>query len=167
MKTCFKVTNTLLASVRHDLARPHPFARERVGFISAGLAATGDTLLILAREYRPLLDDDYLPDSTVGAMMGADPIQRALQWAMESGGAMFHVHAHAGTGLPSFSETDLRESAKFVPDYFKVAPQSVHGAIVLSDDAAKGQIWFNQNGSHGFIQNFSEVGLPIKKWRGV
>lgn len=167
MKTRFKVTSTLLALIRHDLARPHPFAHERVGFISAGLSAAGDHLLILAREYRPLMNDDYLRDLSVGAMMGPNAIRGALQWAMESGGAMFHVHAHGGVGLPDFSTVDLCENAKFILDFFKVAPQSAHGAIVLSDDVAKGQLWFNRDGPHEFIQDFSEVGIPILKWSGV
>ena len=167
MKTRFKITSTLLSSVRRDLARPHPFARERVGFISASLATASDNLLILAREYRPLKDGEYLRDSSIGAMMGSDAIRRALQWAMESGGAMFHVHTHEGCDLPNFSTIDIRENAKFVLDFFKVAPQSAHGAIVLSNNAARGLIWFDRNESREFIQNFIEVGIPIRKWEGT
>ena len=167
MKTRFKITSTLLASIRRDLLRPHPFAYERVGFISAGLATAGDNLLILARNYRPLMDHEYLPNTSVGAMMGSDAIRRALQWAMESGGAMFHVHTHGGCGLPSFSTIDMRENAKFVHDFFKVATQSAHGAIVLSDDAARGQIWFNRNEPNEFVRDFVEIGVPIRKWRGT
>ena len=45
MKVCFKITTVLLTAIRSDLRRPHPFAHERVGFISAGLTAVGDGLL--------------------------------------------------------------------------------------------------------------------------
>ena len=167
VKTHFKITSDLLASIRHDLHRPHQFAYERVGFISAGLTATDNDLLILAREYRPLKDNEYLRDSSVGAMMGPEAIRRALQWAMKFGEAIFHVHTHGGYGLPNFSEIDFTENAKFVPDFFKVAPQSVHGAIVLSHDAARGQLWFSSNDTYKFIQDFYEIGIPIRKWRGV
>ena len=167
MKTRFKITRALLGSIRRDLVRPHPFAYERVGFISAGLATAGENLLILARNYRPLMDHEYLPNTSVGAMMGPTAIRSALQWAMESGGAMFHVHTHGGYGIPNFSTIDIRENAKFVPDFFKVASHSAHGAIVLSDDAARGQVWFNRNGPYEFIQDFVEVGVPIRKWRGT
>jgi hypothetical protein len=39
MNIRFKITSALLATVRIDLRRPHPFAHERVGFVAAGLAA--------------------------------------------------------------------------------------------------------------------------------
>ena len=51
MKVYFKITTALLTNIRIDLRRPHPFAHERVGFISAGLSASGDGVLALAREY--------------------------------------------------------------------------------------------------------------------
>ncbi|MDE0146288.1 MAG: hypothetical protein OXL95_10505 [Nitrospira sp.] len=167
MKTRFKITRALLASIRRDLDRPHPFAYERVGFISAGLATAGDNLLILARNYRPLMDHEYLPNISVGAMMGPDAIRSALQWALETGGAMFHVHTHGGFGVPSFSTIDICENAKFVLDFFKVASYAAHGAIVLSNDAVSGQVWCNRNEPYEFIQDFVEVGVPIRKWRGT
>ena len=164
MKVCFKITTALLTTIRADLRRPHPFAHERVGFISAGLSAVGDGLLVLAREYRPVADDEYLNDPTVGAMMGPDAIRNALQWALQDGVAMFHVHTHIGHGIPGFSGIDLRENAKFVPDFFKVAPQCAHGAIVLSDTAAHGLIWVGRSPPNHFITSFVEVGVPLRKW---
>lgn len=164
MKVCFKITTASLTEIRSDLRRPHPFAHERVGFISAGLSAVADDLLVLAREYRPVADDDYLNDPTVGAMMGPDAIRNALQWALQDGVAMFHVHTHGGHGIPGFSGIDLRENAKFVPDFFKVAPQCAHGAIVLSDTAAHGLIWVGRSRSNLFITSFIEVGVPLRKW---
>ena len=77
---------------------------------------------------------------------------------------MFHVHTHGGHGIPGFSGIDLRENAKFVPDFFKVAPQCAHGAIVLSDDAANGLVWFGRTQSKDFITSFIEVGVPLRKW---
>jgi hypothetical protein len=167
MNVGFKITGALLASIRIDLRRPHPFAHERVGFVSAGLSAAGEDVLVLARGYRPVDDDDYLPDRSVGAMMGPEAIRKALQWAMQTGAALFHVHTHGGRGLPGFSDVDLRENAKFVPDFCKVAPQSVHGAIVLSDTAARGQVWLDRDRFHGFIQHFAEVAAPLRTWRAA
>jgi hypothetical protein len=141
MNIRFKVTTALLTTVRIDLRRPHAFAHERVGFIAAGLAAAHDELLILAREYRPVRDDEYLRDPSVGAMIGADAIRRARQWAMNDRVAIFHIHMHGGRGVPGFSAIDVRENAKFVPNFVSVAPHSVHGAVVLSDTAAFGQVW--------------------------
>lgn len=166
MKTRFKIMRTLLSAIRADLNRPHPFAYERVGFISAGISAIGEDLLILVRDYRPVDDENYLPDPTVGAMMGPKAINKALQWALEgNGAALFHVHTHGGSGVPAYSGIDLRESIKFVPDFFKVAPKYGHGTILLSDEAAIGQIWFGPKESYSFIEGFAEVGSPMRKWR--
>ena len=164
MKVRFKITTALLTEIRNDLRRPHPFAYERVGFISAGLSTSGEGLLVLARQYRPVAGDEYLNDPTVGAMMGPDAIRNALQWALRDGVAMFHVHTHGGHGVPGFSRIDLRENAKFVPDFFKVAPQCAHGAIVLSDTAAHGLIWVSRPRPNHFITSFVEVGVPLRKW---
>ena len=167
MKVRFKITSALLTEIRNDLRRPHSFAHERVGFIAAGLSGGASGLLVLAREYRPVADDEYLDDPTVGAMMGPDAIRNALQWALQDGIAIFHVHTHGGRGIPSFSGVDLRENAKFVPDFFKVAPQCAHGAIVLSDTAAHGRVWIARSRPHHHITSFVEVGVPLRKWSGA
>lgn len=167
MNIRFKITSALLATVRIDLRRPHSFAHERVGFIAAGLAASHEELLILAREYRPVRDDEYLRDTSVGAMMSAEAIRRARQWAMDERAAIFHVHTHGGRGIPGFSGVDTRENAKFIPNFVSIAPHSVHGAIVLSDTAAFGQVWLGRNSPQPFIAKFSEVGMPIRSWRAA
>lgn len=167
MRISFKITAALLAAVRIDLRRPHPFAHERVGFLAAGLSAAGDDVLVLARAYRPVADRDYLDDPSVGAMMGPEALRKALQWAMESGAALFHVHSHGGRGVPHFSAVDLRENPKFVPDFCKVAPQSIHGAVVLSDDAARGQVWLGRDRPHTFVERFTQVGAPILSWNAA
>lgn len=167
MNIRFKITGGLLAAIRTDLRRPHAFAHERVGFISAGLAAAHDDLIILAREYRPVRDEDYLPDPSVGAMISAEAIRGARQWAMNDRVAIFHVHTHGGCGVPGFSGVDNRENARFVPNFVSVAPHAVHGAIVLSDTAAFGQVWLDRKSPQPFITRFAEVGMPIRNWRAA
>jgi hypothetical protein len=160
----FKITTGLLASIRADLARPHPFADERVGFVLAAAAQSAAGVLILAQEHRPVADEDYLPDSSVGAMMGPEAIRKAMEWALMKKVSIFHVHSHGGRGIPRFSGIDVRESAKFVPDFLKVAPQMIHGSIVLSDDAAAGRFWVSGNSGAEDVSEFVEVGTPIRKW---
>jgi hypothetical protein len=167
MKARFKITRTLLDAIRNDLRRPHAFAHERVGFIAAGLDAAHHELLILAREYRPVRDEEYLRNLSVGAMMGGDAIRRARQWAMDDRAAIFHVHSHGGRGVPNFSGTDTRENAKFVPNFVSVAPHSVHGAIVLSETAGFGRFWQAGASSTHLIAAFSVVGMPITSWRAA
>ena len=164
MKVNFRISRSLLETIRRDLRRPHAFAFERVGFISAGLSGAGNDVLVLAQEYRAVRDEDYLPDQSVGAMIGPEAIRVALQWALGTGLGVFHVHKHEGRGVPRFSGVDLRENQRFVPDFFKVAPQSIHGAILLSDTAACGQVWINQNLTPQLFNCFTESGIPIQKW---
>ena len=165
MRIVLKIGSKLLADVRADLERPHAFAHERVGFIAAGLSGLHDGVVLLVRGYRPVADAEYLRDRSVGAMMGPVAIRKALQWAMSEGQTMLHVHMHGGGGVPDFSGIDVRENAKFVPDFFKVAPQCAHGAIVLSDDAARGQIWLGGKEEPLPIESFIEVGTSLRKWR--
>jgi hypothetical protein len=164
MTVHLKITRRLMETIRRDLARPHPFAHERVGFISAGLSSADDELWVLARSYRAVADDDYLHDPSVGAMMGPDAIRKALQWAMSDGVAIFHVHTHGGRGRPGFSGTDLREQAKFVPNFFQIAPQCPHGALVLSDNFAHGHIWLDGDKPYNVITGFVEVASPLNSW---
>ena len=167
MTNRFKITRRLLETIRRDLARPHSFAHERVRFISAGLSSAADDLWVLARGYRAVADVDYLRDSSVGAMMGPDAIRKALQWAMSEGVAIFHVHTHGGRGRPGFSGIDLREQAKFVPNFFQIAPQCPHGALVLSDNSAYANIWLDGAKPYEIITGFVEVGAPLNTWSVV
>ncbi|MGO9601987.1 MAG: hypothetical protein ACLQAT_01040 [Candidatus Binataceae bacterium] len=163
MNIRFKIRTSLLETIRDDLRRPHAFAGERVGFVLAGLARTATALLIIAHTYRPVADEDYLPDRSVGAMIGPDAIRKAMEWALFEGVAIFHVHSHGGIGIPGFSGIDRRESAKFVPDFLKAAPQKLHGAIVISNDAAAGNCWFTRD-RVAPITEFVQVGTPLRKW---
>jgi len=106
-------------------------------------------------------DGDYVRDPSVGAMMGASAIRKALQIALSNEVGMFHVHVHGHYGPPRFSRVDLHETAKFVPDFWHVRPQAVHGAIVLSVDSIAGLCWHPQASMPVPISEFSIVGSPV------
>jgi hypothetical protein len=120
--------------------------------------------LVLARTYRAVADGDYLHDPSVGAMIGPAAIRKALQWALSEGVAVFHVHTHGGIGRPGFSNIDLREQAKFVPNLFQIAPQCPHGALVLSNNSVHGHIWLDGDKSFEIVTGFVEVGAPLNIW---
>ena len=124
----------------------------------------GGDIVAVARAYRPVRDEDYLDDPSVGAMMGREAIRKGLEWSMQLGHAMFHVHTHGGRGVPDFSDIDMHENRKFVPDFFKVSPQYAHGALVLSNDAARGHIWLERGRAPVSIDDFIQVGATITKW---
>jgi hypothetical protein len=162
MRVVFKVVDRLLERVRHDIARPHEFAAERVGFFvcrAASLSPQG--VVILAHDYMPVEDEDYVDDSTVGAMMGASAIRKALELALSMKAGMFHAHLHEHAGRPRFSRTDARESAKFVPDFWNVRPEMPHGALVASKDSFYGMCWYPGMSTPIEIGEFVVVGSPI------
>lgn len=133
-----------MGSVRADLVRPHPFAKERVGFISVRAAASSRDLVLIAEDYHPVADGEYVPDPSVGAMMGQEALRKALEFALLKPVGMLHVHMHlfAHSRL-WFSKIDLSEQLKFVPDFFKVQKEMPHGALVLSPKAAAGRVWLS------------------------
>lgn len=159
----FKITDQLFNEIQCDLQRSHAFAFERVGFIGAGLELHGHHCTSLAHSYAPVADKDYLDDPSVGAMMGPDAMHKAMVWAFERRVSLFHIHAHSGTGVPAFSSIDIRESDKFIPDFFKVRPEMPHGTIVLSNTHAFGRLWQSPKASHP-IDEFRLIGAHSRKW---
>lgn len=143
MRVTFKITRQLFSALVADLLRPHAFAAERVGWLRSrvGNDASGGVLL-LAYDYHPVADEDYVNDASVGAMMGSAAIRKALQLALNDNVCMVHVHLHDHRGRPRFSRTDAREAAKFVPDLWHVRPELPHSAIVFSRDSVYGRCWY-------------------------
>lgn len=162
MKIHFKISQSLLSTVRQDLHRLHPFAFERVGFIACRAAYSDVNLVITAYAYEPIPDDEYLRSLYMGAVIGPDAIRRGMNLALNRGGedvSVFHVHRHAGKGIPRFSATDSRETAQFVPDFFHVARKMPHGALILSDDRATGRVWFSEESAPRHIDRIISIGM--------
>jgi hypothetical protein len=165
MSARLKIVRGLLASIRADLGRRHFHAAERVGFLTAGVARMNDgSLLLLARDYHPVADNDYVPNASVGAMIGPEAMRKGLQAAYRSRSALLHVHSHGGRGRPEFSSVDLNDSRKFVPGFFNVVPQMPHGIVVLSEDSARGLLWMGRDLEPHYIDGFAEVGAPYQKF---
>jgi hypothetical protein len=157
MNVIFRTTAHFLQGVRQDLSRPHPFAAERVGFVSIRAAQAHGALILLAQDYHPVADEDYVDDPRVGAMMGQEAIRKALNVALLQPLGVIHVHLHDHSGVPLFSRVDLTEQLKFVPDFFKVRRSMPHGAMVLSHDRARGRVWLDP-GTIIEISEFNVVG---------
>lgn len=159
-----RIQEDLQRSVRADLERPHPLAAERIGFLRMGLAAAGDETMLLAAEYRPVADVHYRYDPMAGATIGPDAIREALEWADGWRGGVFHVHAHIGHGVPTFSPLDVKNNARLIPTFFNVAPGKVHGAVLLSDDCVTGAAWPQKTARPVPVARTTIVGAPIRSW---
>ena len=161
MKIRLKITRSLDAQIRADLARPHEFASERVGFLRCQAGALRDGIILLACDYSPVLDDEYVDDRSVGARIGEAAIRHALESTYASPSATFHVHLHAHRGRPWFSRTDLRELPPVACDFFKVAPQYPHGMLLLSSDDAAGLCWSSASATPHRLHDVTIVGASL------
>ncbi len=99
--------------------------------------------------------------------MNSDAIRSALEIAYNRNVAMFHVHRHEHYGKPGFSRVDRRESARFVPDFFKVRPSLPHGVLVLSHDSMAGLCWLARDKHPVEIQEFVVVGPQVPGLRAI
>lgn len=157
LRVTFRATESFLSGVRADLERRHEFAHERVGFITVRAAEGAEGVTLIAEDYYPVADDDYVRDPSVGAMIGSEALRKALELALLKGVGVFHTHMHGLSKHLWFSGIDLREQVKFVPDFFKVCPQMPHGAIVLSPKTAAGRVWLSPE-QVVKIDEFSTIG---------
>jgi len=161
MNIHFRVATSLFGELYADLSRPHPHAFERVAFLSCRPAALpGGGVLLLAHALHEVADEDYEPSETMGAMLRGSAFRKALQYAFNQPVSMFHVHRHEHKGQPRFSPVDLEESAKFIPDFWKVRPGHPHGTVVLSQDSAFGLVWHQKDKPPAPIARFKVVGYP-------
>lgn len=168
MSTSFRIERRLLDEVHRDLSRPHAYAHERVGFIACATAQVPAGMLLLAQQYLPVADGDYVNARHVGAMMSSDAIRKALQHAYVNRAAMLHVHRHGHRGQPRFSAVDLSEAARFVPDFFKVRRGVPHGIVVLSMDSMAGLVWDPESKTPEPIVETAVIGRPLAflgRWR--
>jgi hypothetical protein len=165
MRTVVRLLQPLLDTMQADLSRQHPFAAERVGFLTCGIArAEVDALIVLGHQWHPVADDDYIEDPAVGAAIGPAAFRKILQFAYHNPVSIFHVHRHDHHGAPAFSLVDVRSERQFVPGFFNVQRERPHGAIVLSLDQAAGHIWVSSNTGPRPIEQFQTVGSPLKRW---
>jgi hypothetical protein len=158
-----RIPRALLDQMWSDLRRPHAFAYERVGFLLVREAEILGGRILLARRYEPVREEEYTRDTGVGARINRDAIRRALGFAL-AGEGVLHVHLHAHQGVPRFSHVDEKNLHELVPSFCAVAPQGIHGALLLSDD--HGIAWCWRDGLEGAFpaSKITIVGSPLLCW---
>ena len=165
MRIDIKLTGRLYNKIVRDLARPHPFAAERVGFVfgRVGLLADEGALILLTR-YQAIPDDQYVDDPSVGARIGSE----ALTWAMQSlyfGRAtregIFHIHMHQHKGETRMSRIDSRDIPKFMPGFQSVSSEAAHGIIILSLNHGSGWVWLPSRKEPIPTDTMSVIGAPV------
>lgn len=163
MRTHFKISQKLLEQIRTDLSRPHSFAYERVGFITCKVGTLEEGgWVMLAVNYHPVEDEDYVEDDSVGAMIGSAAIRKMMQRAYDEPYAVVHVHMHEHRGRPSPSITDAREMSKLIPNFWNVRRKFPHAAVILSHDSMSGTVWDPSEQTKFQIEDFTVVGAPMQ-----
>ena len=166
MNVHVKTSESLYEEILRDLGRPHPFARERVGFVfgRANGIAEGQALLLLTR-YHSIPDDQYVPDNQVGARIGLE----AMAWTMMAvhGGrgrreGLFHVHLHDHIGPTLPSKVDAIELPRMIPGFRSVSAEAPHGIIILSLDHGSAWVWLPVSEEPVRAQRISVVGIPVR-----
>ena len=160
-----RISRNLIGQMLEDLRRPHPWAAERVGFLHFRQSDLRRGSLLLAQQYRPIREDQYLEDDTVGARFDGSAIREAMQYALSEKTSAFHVHLHEHLGMPRFSGVDKREMQEIMPCFVNLCPDRLHGALVLSADGLIARVWGTGLLPHGQAPDkITAVGPQIKFW---
>ncbi len=138
-----KITKGLVDEIVADLSRPHPFAFERVGFLTMSAGHLRSGMILLAISYLAVPDDGYVEDDRAAAVINETTIRRAMQIAYTSRVGIAHIHLHDHKGPPGFSGIDEVETSKFMPPFTSVCPERPHAAIIKSRDSFVGRCWIN------------------------
>jgi hypothetical protein len=146
MTGVIRMPRSLFEDVKADLARPHAFAYERVGFLYGSSVQLADRWLVFPQRYVSVQDGHYLRDEEVGARIGRAAIREALQRALDERASVLHVHAHLGRSLPGFSQIDSASLAELIPAFAGVAAGKVHGGLVVNEAQGAATVWLPGEG---------------------
>jgi hypothetical protein len=164
MKIRVRLLQSLMQEIHTDLARPHPFAYERVGFLTCGAAYAGDDLLLVGHRWHVVADDDYVDDPGAGATIGGAAFRRIFELIYREPQALLHIHMHDHGGRPHFSHTDEESMREFVPGFFNACRAYPHGALVLSHNSGAGSIWLDADSAPREIERIDVIGVPLLRW---
>jgi hypothetical protein len=164
MRVKIRMTRALYHSVLADLSRPHPFAKERVGFLFARLGtAANDLHLVFPVDYAPVPDEQYIKVANlgIGAEISSASIRAAMQRTMDTSEGVLHVHMHEHCGRPRLSRIDSRELPLLATSFQHACPEAAHGGLLLSKDEAMALIWLPGQTDPIPAECISIVGYPL------
>lgn len=155
-KIKFRIPRSIRCMMLEDLRRPHPWSFERVGFLfTKSKLLNSQTLLIIAIEYVPVGDTDYIEDESVGARISSNAIRQAMQGSLNKKSGCFHVHLHDHRGIPKPSFTDIEGLPGVVRSLSNVASRQANGILILSKNAFFSKVQFNDV----FYNNTAEISI--------
>lgn len=164
MKIEIRMPSVLRAEAMADLMRPHPFAFERVGFLSSNCSwLAPDHIVVLLNKYHPVPNEHYLDDDDAGASIGSDSICDALARILQTGRGQFHVHLHEHRGIPRPSRVDLIGLPPMVRSFAVAAPSQASGYLILSEDSAWAEVSVPNHLRPLAATKITSVGFPFQR----
>jgi hypothetical protein len=162
MKIEIRIPASIRSEAMKDLARPHPFAFERVGFLATTTAQLGsDHHLVLITGYHPVPDDHYINDASVGACIEGAAIRAAMQRVIGDGKGQIHVHIHDHTGPTGPSLTDRKGLPPVVRSLATVGPNHASGYLIFSSDSAWAELRIPHVAMPVLATKITSVGFPL------
>lgn len=165
MMTKIKLTGALHVEILQDLKRPHPFAAERIGFVTGRMGSLVHGQLILLTGYHVIPDHEYVEDRKVGARIGSEAITWAMQAAYHGrpkGEGVFHIHLHGHRGQTGMSGTDSREIPPMISGFQSVGREAAHGIIILTLNHGTAWVWLPGRDESIQAASISVIGSPMR-----
>lgn len=154
----FKIPKFLKEKIDLDLSRKHSHAYERVGFILTKTYKTDNNLIVLAYDYEPVGDENYIVDEEVGAKINSKAIKRSLEIANSKNCGVFHVHKHEHTDKPIESKSDIDGIRPLIKSVSNINKEAF-GYVILSQDSALCKVIIGNEFTE--VNTYSEVGYPM------
>lgn len=163
MKVELRIPGAIRAEAMKDLARPHPFAFERVGFLATTTTLLSpDHHLVLVTGYCPVPDEHYMDDDSVGACIGGEAIRAAMQRVIDESKGQLHVHLHNHAGPTGPSFTDRRGLPPVVRSLATVGPNQASGYLIFSADSAWAELRVPGVAAPVLATKITSVGFPLR-----
>lgn len=159
-----RFSSDLEKQVRDDLERPHEFASERVGFISAShIKLSSGKYIIFLKEYFLVPDEFYINDPLVGARINSSAIHDALQRIIDTKKGSFHVHLHSFQKQnPEFSKTDLKDNPEIVKAFSFAGRDQIHGMIIFGAKGFNALVKVPGDTELIQVSKITSIGYPMK-----
>jgi molybdopterin/thiamine biosynthesis adenylyltransferase len=158
----FRMSASVHQQMLSDLRRPHAFASERVGFLyTSSTTLKNGVVIIIAKEYVAVADDDYEEDHSVGAKINANAIRKGMQTLFEKQGGCFHVHLHDYMGETSPGYTDTKSLPAIAKSFSNISGEQATGFLILSSDSFYASVHLKDHANMISPTCISCVGYPM------
>ncbi|MGC9451686.1 MAG: hypothetical protein ACP5I4_09590 [Oceanipulchritudo sp.] len=164
MNIHIRIPQSVFMEAWDNLTSRHPFAFERVGFLSSSLSALDENnYLVLLKKFHPVPDPHYLEDESVGASISGEAIRAAMECGLRNKVGQIHAHIHDHFGQPTPSVIDAEGLPPLTKALATIVPSQASGFLIFSRDRACAEVQIP--GQKGSIEAtaITIVGFPIRR----